>query len=166
MSQGSLRDSAKTHNLVAVVLVGVIVVCAVVLGVVKPNTAWTVSLSVISAIAGALLGNVVRLDLSQSVYRVQARPATRHLFDQVRRLRGLVVRVEEYGAVCRQADISSERASDWFTSVGNELRGEIEATATAIENWSDLAADVREEEWDKYLNRSSRLPGYGGSSDG
>lgn len=166
MSQGSLRDSAKTHNLVAVALVGVIVVCAVVLGVEKPNTAWTVGLSVISAVAGALLGNVVRLDLSQSVYRVQARPATRHLFDQVQRLRGLVIRVEQYGATCRQEEISRDRASDWFTSVGNELRAEIEATATAIENWSDLAADVRTEEWNKYLSRSSRLPGHGGPSSG
>lgn len=166
MSQGSLRDSAKTHNLFAFILVGVIIVCAVVLGVSKPNTAWTVGLSVISAVAGALLGNVVRLDLSQSVYRVQARPATRHLFDQARRLGDLVIRTEQYGAICRQEDISLDRASDWFTSVGNELRAEIEATATAIDNWSDLAADVRDEEWGKYLSRNSRLPGHGGSSSG
>lgn len=165
VSTGSIQDAEKTHNLAAAALVGVIVVCAVILGVERPSTPWTVGLSVASAVTGALLGNVVRLDLSQNIYRVQARPATRHLFDQVQRTRALVIRVEGYGAMCRTEDISNERTADWFASVGNELRSEIEATATAIDNWSDLAADVRDEEWGKYLNRNSRLPGHEGPTN-
>lgn len=161
MSTGSAENSAKTHNLLAFGLVAVIAICAVLLGTREEHlsTAWTVGLSVISAVAGALLGNIVRIDLTQNVFRAQARPATRHLLDQVRRLQSLVVRVEKYGAECRSGDIDNERAADWFAGIGNDLRDEIEATATAIDNWSDLASDVREEEWSKYLTRQSRLPG-------
>lgn len=162
---GSVGDATKTHNVLAVALVGIIVVCAVVLGIKDPSTPWTVSLSVISAVAGAALGNVLRLDLSQNVFRNQARPATRHLFDQVQRLRGLVVRVESFGTICRAEHVSQERTSDWFAAVGNELRSEIEATATAIDNWSDLASDVRDDEWTKYLNRGTRLPGHEGTPE-
>src|SRR4051794_21288462 len=98
VSSGSIKAAAKNHVVASVVLVGVIVVCAVVLGV-KPKlgTPWTVGLSVLSAVAGAALGNTLRLDLTASVYRNQARPATRHLFDQIRRLQSMVVRVESHG---------------------------------------------------------------------
>ncbi|MCK9824029.1 hypothetical protein NOCD_11090 [Nocardioides cavernae] len=162
---GSVARAEKTHNLLAWVLVGVIVVCTVVLGVSKPGTAVTVFLTVVSAVAGAALGNVLRIDLSQSVFRNQARPATRHLFDQVQRLQRLVVRVEAHGAACKAERISQERVADWFVAVGNDLRSEIDATATAIDNWSDLASDVREDEWSKYLKRDNRLPGHEGNEE-
>lgn len=159
VSLGSIKSAASNHRVISVALVGVIIVCAVVLGV-KPrlSTPWTVGLTVLSAVAGAALGNTLRLDLTESVYKNQARPATRHLFDQIRRLQGMVVRVELHGEKLASHDVDPERASDWFIALGNELRAEIDACATAIDNWSDLATDVREEEWKKYLDRDTRLP--------
>ena len=167
MFSGSVAAAAKNYRVVSVILVGVIVVCAVVLGVQERlSTQWTVGLSVISAVAGAALGNTLRLDLTESVYRNQARPATRHLFDQIRRLQSMVVRVERHSAAFLAEQDDPGRASDWLAALGNELRAEIEAAATAIYNWSDLAADVRDEEWQKNLDRDSRLPDARTESNG
>ena len=96
MNRGSLREVAKNNRVVAGVLIAVIVVVAVILGFASPSKPWIIFLQVVSAVVGAALGNVLRLDVSQSTVTNQARPATRHLFDQVSRLRILVQRAEGY----------------------------------------------------------------------
>lgn len=166
MESGSLETAKKGHAPLALVLVGVIVVCTVVLGVADPSKPVAVGVTVLSTVAGAALGNFLRIDLTDGVVRNQARPATRHLFDQIRRMRSLVVNVEGHSRVLRNEDVAPDRAADWFASIGDSLRAEIDATATAIENWSDLAEDVRQDEWTKYMQRDSRLPEASGSTDG
>jgi len=165
MLGGSLADAVKGHRVLPIVLVGVIVVCAVLLGVAHLSRPWTVSIQVASAVAGAALGNALRLDLSQSVVRNQARPATRHLFDQLSRLRNLVLRAEGYQATLEQASLNGEgldqaRTGDWFGALGAGLRDEINATAAAIEHWGDLAPDVRDTEIANYQTREQRLPAW------
>ena len=59
-----------------------------------------------------------------------------------------------------------ERTADWFYALGYELRTEIDAAATAIDHWGDLASDVREDEWQKYFNRDERIPSQEGGDDG
>lgn len=160
---GSIGDALRNHRLLTMLCVGVIIVCAVLLGLKELSRPWTVVLQVASAVSGAALGNFLRLDLSQSVVRNQARPATRHLFDQVGRFRSLVQRAEGFEQVVRQAcgdgqSIDQDRIGDWFGSLGMELRDEINATAAAIEHWGDLAPDVRDLELANYDDRERRLP--------
>lgn len=163
MSRGSLGEAAKHNRLVTVALVCGIAICAVLLGIKDLSKPWTIGLQVASAVAGAALGNALRLDHSQGVVRNQARPAIRHLFDQVGRLRGLVQRAELYQAEVDSAATSSTRldharTSDWFGGLGQGLRDEINATAAAIENWGDLAPEVQEAELESYRTREQRLP--------
>lgn len=164
MPRGTIQEAAKHHRVLAVVLVGVILICAVLLGVGDLSKPWVVVLQVASAVAGAALGNTLRTDLSRSVVHNQARPATRHLFDQVSRLRGLVTRAEGYQSALTDngpsadGSVNSHRVGDWFGSLGADLRAEILATATAIENWGDLAPDIRDAEFASYQTREQRLP--------
>lgn len=160
---GSITIALKNTRVVSTVLVLVVAVCAVLIGVGNLSRGWTVGVQIISVIAGAALGNFLRLDVSQHVVRNQARPATRHLFDRVTRLRVLVVNAEGYQIRVRELKQSSEpvdleRVGDWFGFLGEGMRAEIDATATAIQNWGDLATDVLDTEVQNYNSRNSRLP--------
>jgi hypothetical protein len=166
MIRGSLADANSRHRLWALGLTGLIVVASVLLGVQELGRAWTVGLQVATAVAGAALGNFLRLDFSESVVRNQARPAARHLFDQVERLRRLVQRAESYEVEVRATAADSERTADWFGFLGTALRDEINATAASIEHWGDLAPDVRNEELVSYQERESRLPRDAGAQGG
>ena len=67
VSSGSIEEANKSHHVLAGVLVGVIVVCAVVLGfnnLGRPLTRFVLTVS--SAVAGAALGNFLRVDLTQN----------------------------------------------------------------------------------------------------
>lgn len=164
MATGSIAEAAKNHRVLSMVLIGVIVVCAVVIGVVDPGAPWTVIAQVASAVAGAALGNAIRIDLSQTVVRNQARPAARHLFDQIVRFQIMVGRAEECQASIEEdqsngSRLDPARIGDWFGVVGAQLRNEIRATATAVGHWEDVAKDVRDAEFASYQTREQRLPG-------
>lgn len=157
---GRVRQG-MSNRIFAFVLIMVIAVIAVVLGVVDLSRGWTIAFQIASAVAGAALGNALRIDASAERIRDQARPATRLLFDQVFRLRALVVRTEEYQATISDPEsgrIDRARIADWFGHLGGHLRDEINATASAIENWGDLAKDVRDEELANFNQREQRLP--------
>lgn len=168
MARPQLLTSAVTsrgHTALIVGLILVIAVCAVLLGVWENlSRPWAVTLQVASAVAGAALGNALRLDLSRQAVRNQARPATRHLFDQAARLRTMTQQVEGLKTWIQKAHTSAtpldhQRVGDWFGNVGEGLRSEIAAVATALENWGDLAPGEIEAELQKYQNRDKRLPG-------
>lgn len=62
-----------------------------------------------------------------------------HLFDRVTRLRLLVVKAESYRTRLREVTEADEpidpaRVGDWFGFLGEGMRAEIDATATAIQN--------------------------------
>lgn len=163
MADGSLAEREKTHMVWAVVLIVAIAVMAVVLGVVELSKPWVITLQVATAVAGAALGNFLRLDASQSVVRNQARTAVRQLFDHVNRHHEMYGRVERYQALVRDAALEDEaldheRVGDWFAVVSADIEGQITSTATAIENWGDLALDVRNAEFLSYQSRNERLP--------
>lgn len=162
MSGGSVRNALKTHRFIAVLLVVVIAILVGILGLADLSKPWTITVQVGTAVAGAALGNYLRMDFSNSVVYNQARPATRHLFDQVGRLRKLVLKAEGYqSAIVELSSVDGldpARTSDWFGSLGASLRDEINATALAIENWGDLAPDVRDDELKSYGTRLERLP--------
>lgn len=164
MPNGTIDEPSKHAHLYAFLLVGVIVVCAIALvSIDKLSTPWTVALQVISAVAGAGLGTVLRADRAAAVVRNQARPAIRRLFDQATRLGNLVSRVEAHQTTARELSqagtpLDTARLSDWLTIISENLRGEIDATATAIDDWGDLSPDVRQAEIDNYRTRNQRMP--------
>lgn len=158
---GIVHKALTSTALISVLLIAVIVLCAVLLGVSDLSAPWRVTLQTATAVAGAALGNVLRIDYEKNAVRNQARPAVRHLFDQVDRLREMVNKAELYQAALQEPHSDQQnvsRMADWFGGLGSGLRNEINATATAIENWSDLAPDVRVAELDNYINRADRLP--------
>lgn len=162
VKQAILDVVAKGHRLVAIVLICVVVVCAVVLGVNDLDAPWQVAFTVASAVAGAALGNVLRLDSSDEVVRNQARPAVRHLFDQARRIRTLVQKAEAHQAAVESKaavteDEADRRVADWFGSLGDALRNEIDATVAAIDHWGDLTEDVRKPELLSYQRQAAEL---------
>jgi hypothetical protein len=164
---GSVADALKNTRVVTSLLILVIAVAAVLIGQGRLSTGWTVTAQIASAIAGAALGNFLRLDISQSVVRNQARPATRHLFDRATRLRALVVKAEGYESQVTDMEdlvgvpLDQHRIADWFGVLGDGMRAEIDATATAIENWGDMAKDVVDAEVESYNTRNARLPAQG-----
>ena len=154
MALGAVKQMSPGRIVWILALLGVIFLSAYLLATQKDlSTNWSVVLSVVSAAAGAALGNALQHDQAALLVRNQARPAIRHLFDQLRRVQLMVLRVEDHGAEI-EAVSGAGRVSDWFAFVGRELRQELEATATAIEHWSDLAPGVRKEEHDKYAERT------------
>lgn len=161
--EGSIATALKNTRVITASLVVIIAVSAVLIGLGKLTTGWTVAAQIVSAIAGAALGNFLRLDMSQHVVRNQAKPATRHLFDRVTRLRAMVVRSERYHAQVKElaeldVALDHDRIGDWFGFLGEGLRSEINATASAIEDWGDLAKDVVDSEIESYNSRNDRLP--------
>lgn len=164
MSMGIVDATSWRRKLFAFALVAVILVCAALLVFVDDlNKSWTVAMQVISAVAGAALGSVLQMDVARSAVRNQARPAIRKIFDQASRLGELVERVERHGNTIRQNAASgrksdSQRIADWFESIGYNLREEINSSATAIEDWGDLARDVYEAEVERYKTRHERMP--------
>jgi len=173
VTSGSLSEAGRGHRLIATGLIGVIIVSAVVLGLNDVSKPWTIFLQVLSAVAGAALGNFLRLDLTDAVVRNQARPSIRHLYAHVTRLSGLVTLVERRQAELKSSSdgaadaVDPRRVADWFGSVGSELRAGIDSTALAIENWNDLAPDIRLSEFQNFQSRNSRLPesGTGGGEE-
>ena len=160
---GSVATALRNTRLISSILIVLIGVCSILIGLGKLSVGWLLTAQVISAIAGAALGNFLRLDLSTHVVRNQAKPATRHLFDRVRRLRTAVVAAESYQAKVKeleglQVPLDHGRIADWFGFLGDGMRGEIDATATAIQNWGDLAKDVVDAEVESYNSRNSQLP--------
>lgn len=163
MPSGSVDEAAKRHWLMSLGLIGMIVLCGVLLGLTELSKPWTVAVQVVTAVAGAALGSTIRLDTSRQTIHNQARPATRHLFDQVMRLRQMVLRAEgRQASILDLASVDSvldpHRTADWFGELGAGLRSEIDATATAIEDWGDLAPLVVENELSNYRTRVDRLP--------
>lgn len=163
MSSGSVDEAANRHWLISLGLVGVIILCAILLGLAHLSRPWIVAVQVTTAVAGAALGSAIRLDTSRQTIHNQARPATRHLFDQVTRLRQMVVRAEGHQAsiidsASRDLVLDPHRTADWFGDFGAGLRSEINATATAIEDWGDLAPEVVGRELSNYRDRENRLP--------
>lgn len=161
--EGALRQALRNTRVLSFALIVAIAVCAVLIGVADLGTGWTVTLQIASAVAGAALGNVLRVDLAQHVVRNQARPATRHLFDQVTRLRRMVERADACQAAIQSDEVTNialdhARIGDWFGAVSQGLRDEITSTATALENWGDLAKDVLNDEFSNYQTRDTRLP--------
>lgn len=163
MAKGILARADWRRKLAAFALIVIIALCAILLIFADPNTSWTVTLQVASAVAGAALGGYLQADQGRSRVENQAAPAIRHLLDQARRISGLVSRIEKHGlALHDNADSSyllkADRVSDWLESIGASLRDEINSTTTAIEDWGDLTADVYNTEVKKYTNRSGRMP--------
>ena len=136
------------------------------LGLSSLGRGWVITLQISSAVAGAALGNFLRLDMSDQVVRNQARPAMRHLSDQIGRLQRLVIQVERHGAQLSEdggSVIPSVRTADWFDSIGQSLRNEIAASASAIEDWNDLAPSILDQEKQKFDHRDQRLPTQSGA---
>ena len=159
----SFEAGVGNTRVLSFALIVAIAVCAVLIGLADLGTGWTVTLQIASAVAGAALGNFLRLDLAQHVVRNQARPATRHLFDQVTRLRRMIERADACQAAIQNDEVTNialdhARVGDWFGSVSQGLRDEITSTATALENWGDLAKDVLDDEFTNYQTRDTRLP--------
>lgn len=166
MDMGSL-DSAKRRGwLVALGLTVLVILSIGLLTFVDLSRPWTAVFSIVSAVAGALLGNYVRHDYADSVVVNQARPAMRHLFQQIDRLRAMVIQAEGFSADVAQEPVESNRISDWFGTVGSSLRNEIEATAGAIENWGDLTPSTQDAELKRYQRRMERLPSEPASTNG
>lgn len=155
---GSL-NSAKKHSRVRaallISLVGVSIVSLTFFDIPQP---WTAVPSFVSAISGAMLGNYLRDDYAEGVVKNQARPAIRHLFGQINRLRGMVLRVESWGAQPGQSAESAHVVEERLASLGVELRNEIEATSAAIDHWGDLSPEVQAAELDRYKDRENRIP--------
>jgi hypothetical protein len=150
-----------------VALILIIFICAAVLIFADPGKIWSIVVAVVSTVAGAQLGNVLRADLSGDLVRNQARPATRELFDHSSRLSGVVQLAESRQLELEEAAAGNEsldprRVADWFGSIGFSLRGEIASTASAIENWGDLARDVLVAERASYVARQQE----GNASEG
>ncbi|WIY00078.1 hypothetical protein QRX60_39430 [Amycolatopsis mongoliensis] len=163
MVKGSVDATSWKRKLLAFVLAAVILVCAVLLVVGNLDKPWTVGAQVLSAIAGAALGSILSVDSSRQAVRNQARPAIRRKFDQILRLRVMVVRTEGQVDSIRNAAVRGgthdpNRVADWLENMADNLRSEIQSTATSIEDWGDLAQDVYDDEFRRYETRGSRMP--------
>lgn len=119
---------------------------------------WTAIPTIASIIAGAWLGKYLQDDRSAELVSNQARPAIRHLFDQIDRLRALVIQADSRVSSLVQRGSEHAQSADWFEGFSFSLRSEIESTASAIEHWGDLSPDVQATELAKYQTRSERLP--------
>jgi hypothetical protein len=155
--------SSWWRKLLAFALIAVIGVCAVLIVFVNLSKPWTVAAQVSSAIAGAALGSILSVDFTRRAVENHVRPSVRRLFDQAIRLRILVQRVEEFGSTIEigtasQNSIELRRAADRFELLGYHLRDEITATASAIEDWGDLAHPVYTTELEQYRSRGDRHP--------
>jgi len=141
-------------------LVVAIVASATLLVSVHPNKFWTVALQVVGVLAGAALGNALTRDHSRSLMNQQAGGAIRRLVDQATRMGTTAVRLENQGDELRADPSASqpERIADWLTHAATDLRNEIGATASAIEDWGSLAPEIRDDEVKKFKERKNRLP--------
>lgn len=159
--RGALQQAWERMRHVSFGLIVGIAICTLILVLADTSPLVRATLQTITAILGAALGNALRVDYERNVVHNQARPAVRHLFDHVGRLQILVINAENRQSQLRKTEAAAEdreRVADWFGAIGQELRHEIDATATAIENWGDLAPEVRSAEFDSYLSRSDRMP--------
>lgn len=159
-----LAATGRNHKWALVLaLVGLITVCSVLLAVKDVGKPWLVTFQVASAVAGAMLGNAIRLDAERDRVDDKAHPAIRHLFDQVSRLRRTVVASELWASEAREAEslefgIDRVRVTERFERIGEQLRDEIASTSSSIDFWGDLAPEVQAQEIQNYATRASRLP--------
>lgn len=155
---GNVGPSERERWVRIVACISVIVISTTVLTFVDIPRLWTAIPTLASVLSATWLGKYLQDDRSVAVVNNQARPAVRHLFDQVDRLRALVMRADRYSADLNNQNPPDPRAADWFDNLSGALRGEIEATTSAIENWGDLASGVQLEELKKYGERHKRIP--------
>lgn len=158
VTSGSIRKRVESQGWFTFALVGLILLCTALLVFAPLGAFGTFLASAVLAIAGAYLGNEIRTDLSADLVRNQARPATRELFDHSERLSAIVQRAEAHQQSIEDArqlghQLDPGRVADWFGTIGFSLRHEISSTASAIENWGDLAKDVLEDERASYITR-------------
>lgn len=158
MTKGTIAERQRKRYWVPVVLVVLIAVCTGLIIFAGPGKLVTTILTVVSAVGGAALGSLIRADLSGDLVRNQARPATRELFDHSYRLGVLVQLSEGYRVLIDESlstgtQIEEQRVADWLGMISVSLRAEITSTASAIENWGDLAKDVLEAERVSYIAR-------------
>lgn len=164
MATGSIGKAGRRNLVLAVALIAIIAICTVLIFRVASNKpGWSAGLQIASAIAGAALGNFLRLDFAASTVENQARPSIRRLFDQAARLGDLVQRTEQYRRtilfqISNSLSVDPAQVADWLDGLSRNLRQEINTTATSIDDWGDLAPNVRSEEVNDYTNRESRLP--------
>jgi hypothetical protein len=149
---------------IALILSGVVLVCAILLAVKDLSRPWVIALQVVTALSGAALGSAIRFDLERDRVTDEAHPAIRHLFDQVSRFQRMVTRAEAWGAEAREraaVDLSPEsaRLAERLERIGEDIRNEIRATASSIDFWGDLAPEAQEQEIRNYGRRDGRLPG-------
>ncbi len=147
--------------MVAFALVAVIAVCAILIVFGDLDKPWTVATQIGSAVAGAALGSILSVDFTRRWVENHIRPSIRRLFDQMVRLSALVERTEAFGRSVDPSARSSgnlQRAADRFENIGDHLRDEIAATASAIEDWGDLSRPVYDAELRRYQTRKDRNP--------
>jgi hypothetical protein len=124
---------------------------------------------VILAVAGAALGSILQVDSAKSAVENQIRPAIRRQFERATRLSVLVQRIDDYSFAVRQStpgtgESEPSRVADRLDDIAFHLRDEINSTASAIEDWGDLARNVSAQELERYQNRDQRSPN--GSNSG
>lgn len=149
------------RKLVAFGLVAAILLSAALLVFGDLSKPWLVAMQVASAVLGAALGSILQVDSARATVENHSGPSIRRLFDQATRLNLLVRRVE--ARVNVQAGGSSdrelERMIDFLDSISHELRNEINATVTGVEDWGDLSRRTYQAELERYDTRQDRMPG-------
>ena len=143
-------------------LVAAVVVAALLLGFAKVGTTGTVVFQIVSALAGAWLGALLGTDRVGDRVRNQARPAIRRLFDQAGRLGNVVTEIEARRIHVQELTDASRTldpgvVGEWLRSDSSQLRNEIDATSSSIQDWSDLAEHEYAIELEAYADR--KLPG-------
>ncbi|MGP9615253.1 hypothetical protein ACT3TE_18595 [Brachybacterium sp. AOP42-B2-9] len=157
--QGPLERKILRIVAIPVSLIAIFVICAFVLISAELSAIGTIVAQTISAVSGAALGNYLRLDHERNSVRDHARVSVRQLFDQAARMGNAIKALETRRNLLQQAPaVSEDRIADWLDTAANDLRNEINATAQAIENWGDLAPDVRQSELKKHVDRPVRMP--------
>lgn len=158
MSGRSTGIAGASRWLPIVILVAVIGLATTALTFFTIPRPWTAIPTVVSILAGAWLGKYLQDDRSALLVSNQARPAIRHLFDQIDRLRALVIQADSRVSTLSERGSEHAQTADWFEGFSFSLRSEIESSASAIEHWGDLSPDVQACELDKYKTRSERIP--------
>lgn len=142
------------HWLKILSLIAIVVASASLLVWGKAPPILNVSAQVGSALAGAGFGVLIARKSADESTRNHTRPAVRQLFDQMARLRYLVVASESRAELLRNAEyVDAQRIGDWLDEFGQSMRSEINSCGSAIQNWADLAPDIHEDEWAKYNTR-------------
>jgi hypothetical protein len=125
----------------------------------EPSNWQKVVLQGVAVVAAAALGNALKADQSRSLVRQQAGSSIRRLIEQATRMGDQVSVLERQRDVLKDHghELNSVRVGDWFDSAASALRVEINATASAIEDWGAMAPDIQNVEVQNFLTRNKRL---------